>query len=102
MCDTLNEYDISEARTPTLIVFEPRSRDGVPRIVNGDISPTLNTAQGGGDNRACYDARGNGDGTICPTITGDHQNRITDYTAIVVHSNDEDIHGSTVLQVEEG
>ena len=31
-----------------------------------------------------YDARGNGGGEICPTITGDHQNRITDYTAIVV------------------
>lgn len=29
-----------------------------------------------------YDARGNGDGEICPTLTGDHENRITDYTAI--------------------
>lgn len=31
-----------------------------------------------------YDARGNGGGTICPTITGDHQNRVTDYTALVL------------------
>lgn len=31
-----------------------------------------------------YDARGNGGGAVCPTITGDHQDRITDYTAIVV------------------
>lgn len=31
-----------------------------------------------------YDARGNGGGGIAPTITGDHENRITDYTAIVV------------------
>lgn len=31
-----------------------------------------------------YDARGNGDGRICPTITGDHENRITDYTAIAI------------------
>ena len=30
------------------------------------------------------DARGNGNGEISPTLTGDHQNRITDYTAIVV------------------
>lgn len=30
-----------------------------------------------------FDARGNGGG-ICPTLTGDHQNRITDYTAIVL------------------
>lgn len=31
-----------------------------------------------------YDPRGNGDGRIAPTITGDHQNRVTDYTAICV------------------
>lgn len=31
-----------------------------------------------------YDARGNGDGRTCPTITGDHENRITDYTAITI------------------
>ena len=31
-----------------------------------------------------FDARGNGGGCISPTITGDHQNRITDYTAILV------------------
>lgn len=30
-----------------------------------------------------WDARGNGDGSICCNITGDHQNRITDYTAII-------------------
>lgn len=30
-----------------------------------------------------YDARGNGDGKIAPTMTGDHQNRVTDYTAVV-------------------
>lgn len=29
-------------------------------------------------------ARGNGDGRTCPTITGDHENRITDYTAIAI------------------
>lgn len=32
----------------------------------------------------CYDARGNGDGSIAPTITGDHNNRVTDYTSVVV------------------
>ena len=32
----------------------------------------------------CYDARGNGDGATACTITGDHQNRITDYTAVAV------------------
>ena len=32
----------------------------------------------------CYDARGNGDGETACTITGDHQNGITDYTAVAV------------------
>ena len=31
-----------------------------------------------------YDARGNGDGKIVPTLTGDHERRVTDYTAFVV------------------
>lgn len=35
-----------------------------------------------------FDARGNGGGMISPTITGDHQNRITDYTAILVEVNE--------------
>lgn len=33
---------------------------------------------------AIFDARGNGDGKIVPTITGDRENRITDYTAIAI------------------
>lgn len=49
----------------------------------GDPAPTLST-----DPRTIcvevYDARGNGEGGIVPTITGDHENRITDYTAICV------------------
>lgn len=31
-----------------------------------------------------YDARGNGDGEIVPTLTGDHESRVTDYTALIV------------------
>ena len=38
-----------------------------------------------------YDARGNGTGGVAPTITGDHQNRITDYTAIAL-----EIHGKNI------
>ena len=32
----------------------------------------------------CYDSRGNGDGQTVSTLTGDHENRITDYTSVVV------------------
>ena len=31
----------------------------------------------------CYDARGNGDGQTVNTLTGDHENRITDYTSVI-------------------
>ena len=37
-----------------------------------------------------YDARGNEGGGISCTITGDHQNRVTDYTAIVLESEMEE------------
>ena len=36
----------------------------------------------------CYDARGNGDGDTANTITGDHNNRVTDYTTVVVIDGD--------------
>lgn len=36
-----------------------------------------------GVNTVVFDARGNGDGNTAPTITGDHNDRVTDYTAIV-------------------
>lgn len=34
-----------------------------------------------------YDARGNGDGKTVNTLTGDHENRITDYSSVVVEKN---------------
>lgn len=48
---------------------------------NNGGSPACN--QGGMAIVQCYDARGNGDGDTAPTMTGDHQSRITDYTAII-------------------
>jgi DNA (cytosine-5)-methyltransferase 1 len=44
-------------------------------------SYTLNTVD---RHAVCYDARGNGDGETACTITGDHESRITDYTAVAV------------------
>lgn len=45
-----------------------------------EVAPTLNAEK----NPAVYDARGNGNGNTSPTLTGDHQNRVTDYTALCV------------------
>lgn len=44
-----------------------------------------------------YDCGGNGDGNTCPTITGDHNNRVTDYTAVVL--NDQ---GGSSISVDYG
>ena len=54
-----------------------------------EICPTILSNSHGMPHAVCYatvyDARGNGGGDgVCPTITGDHQDRITDYTAIVL------------------
>jgi DNA (cytosine-5)-methyltransferase 1 len=46
-----------------------------------NISPTLRAGATPGV-VIVFDARGNGDGETCPTITGDHNNRATDYTAL--------------------
>lgn len=58
---------------------------GKGTLVQTEKSATLSTLQ---DQTlfqpVVYDARGNGDGKIVPTITGDHENRITDYTAIAI------------------
>jgi DNA (cytosine-5)-methyltransferase 1 len=35
-----------------------------------------------------YDARGNGEGAIANTLSGDHQNRVTDYTALVLRNRE--------------
>lgn len=54
-----------------------------------EISGTLQAKENGGyslnyQNPIVYDARGNGNGEIVPTLTGDHESRVTDYTALVV------------------
>ena len=43
-----------------------------------------------------YDARGNGDGKTAPTITGDHNNRVTDYTACIVEPETYCLQGSMI------
>lgn len=65
---------------PVVAGFKGHQGSGAGNIgYEEETSPTLSTE----NNPAVYDARGNGDGTISPTLTGDHQNRVTDYTGIV-------------------
>lgn len=51
-----------------------------------DPNPSKN--QGGIAIVECYDARCNGDGKTTATITGDHENRVTDYTTVCVSGDD--------------
>lgn len=58
------------------------------RVFCGDGAwHSLSANSSGGQSRDAilvYDARGNGDGKTVPTITDDHENRITDYPAICI------------------
>lgn len=69
----------------TLKIRSGCAGSGKGALVQTEKSATLSTLQ---DQTlfqpVVYDARGNGDGKIVPTITGDHENRITDYTAIAI------------------
>lgn len=87
--------EISEEQSPTLncnheapiIATEP---PGIPITQYGEIAGTL-TSEGSdaapcadrGPNILCYDARGNGNGDISPTLTGDHLNRVNDYMPVL-------------------
>ena len=53
--------------------------------VTYNVTGTLRAAEHG-HQTIVFDARGNGDGKIVPTITGDHESRITDYTAITMEN----------------
>ena len=55
------------------------------------IAETLRTPCGGDSTKAnlvVYDARGNGEGGVVPTMTGSHNANISDYTAVLVESNE--------------
>jgi site-specific DNA-cytosine methylase len=77
--------------------LDATDRHGVCYAPNGNhcgnyeeaaVSATLQTRYhygSGGDAAAVvYDCRGNGDGLHTPTLTGDHQRRVSDYTALCV------------------
>ena len=74
-----------KSKSYTLKIRSGCEGGGKGALVQTEKSATLSTLQ---DQTlfqpVVYDARGNGDGKIVPTITGDHENRITDYTAIAI------------------
>ena len=59
---------------------DAQNRQGVGVGADGDPSPTLTEMFV----PAVFDARGNGTGSVDTTLPGDHLNRITDYTPVVM------------------
>jgi hypothetical protein len=87
---TLNSRDYKASQ---IVVYRkqghPRESGGVQKWEKTEVSDTLNVFDNTESRTPVlicqvFDGRGNGDGGVVPTITGDHQNRITDYTAIVL------------------
>lgn len=84
VCYTLNTID------RPAVAFELDCRN---MAANEELSGTLQAKSNGGQSLnyinpvaepLIYDARGNGDGMTAPTITGDHNGRITDYTSVII------------------
>ncbi len=74
------------------ILFERESSDGdfaPSRETQERITRCVKASINQSDKVKCFDARGNGDGDISSTITGDHENRITDYTTVVCTTDGE-------------
>ncbi len=71
------------------IAWTYRGREGGCNVeFQDELAYAVRNPVGGGSiANVCYDARGNGDGETACTITGDHQNRITDYTAVACFQN---------------
>ena len=62
----------------------------IPTLVSSAFKGPGNTQDG----FCVYDVRGNGDGKTVCTLTGDHQDRVTDYTAIVMPETAHSLRGS--------
>lgn len=57
---------------------------------NAKVAPAIRAEMHGNVPAVVYDARGNGNGCTVPTLTGDHENRITDYTAVCIGNGQAD------------
>lgn len=75
----LNARNPESAQTPNCVCYPRVART---LTAEADASPCIDRGQ----NVVCYDACGNGDRTCYPTLTGDHENRVTNYTATIYRS----------------
>lgn len=75
-----------------LVLTYPIQNPGVEKEQNGlgigDANAPMFTLEQRGHGVVTYDTRGNGDGRVVNTMAGDHQNRVTDYTALVLRNRE--------------
>lgn len=74
-------------RGPDVICYSAGFNDATGERAQGSMEyceECSQTLRAGNVKSVVYDARGNGDGIHCPTLTGDHENRVTDYTALCI------------------
>ena len=76
-------YSFDAASSNSMKLSNPHSGCRVVDIARTLDTSTTDPSKNQGGIAVVYDARGNGNGEIAPTMTGDHQNRVTDYTAVV-------------------
>ena len=74
------KYYLSARACQGILTRASRRGKSLPKILKEALLDVIEQTK----KTIVYDARGNGDGRTCPTITGDHENRITDYTAIAI------------------
>ena len=85
-----------DAGAGATLTFTERGRGaGVNVEVRSDgVVNSLRTPNGGrggigsADAVLTFDARGNGEGVVVNALTGDHNNRVTDYTAIILRNRE--------------
>ena len=96
VCYTLNTID----RPAVAFALDCRNM-----TANEELSATLQAKGNGGQSLnyinpvaepLIFDARGNGDGQTSPTMTGDHNGRVTDYTAIAAQQVGADLYNGTL------
>lgn len=90
-CNAITANQNPSGRGTAMIYgFQPQAGGNTGCASRYDLAPYLGVTQ----KAAVYDARGNGDGDTVPTLTGDHGNRVTDYTAVCEGSQDPEIAGT--------
>ena len=78
--------------------FEPGAASRLGRHVWKERSGALRADAGDNQTAVVYDARGNGNGSIAPALVGNHENRVTDFTALAVEPTALGIAGNIIVR----